>query len=127
MADRDTGERREISGVRDRWGNASLRHDIPHTQLAWGAYVQYTHYARNYYLTEVFRSLDLPWIAGFYLEHKDVFGLKVRFTVDNVFNGRHLLDRTVYGGFRDRNPILFIEKHDQLVGPLFRLSVKGTF
>ena len=56
-----------------------------------------------------------------------MLGLTVRFTVDNVFNGRHLLNRTVYGGFRDRTPILFIEKHDQLVGPLFRLSVKGTF
>jgi hypothetical protein len=33
----------------------------------------------------------------------------------------------VYSGFRDRAPISFIEKHDQLVGPLFEISVKGTF
>jgi outer membrane receptor for ferrienterochelin and colicins len=122
-----TGDKREISGVRDRWGSAQIRHDIPHTPFAWSAYLQYNHYARNYYLTEVFRSLDLPWIAGFYVEDKDVWGLKIRFSVDNVFNGRHLLGRTVYDGFRDRAPILFIEKHNQLVGPLFRLSVKGTF
>lgn len=122
-----TGDKREISGVRDRWMSAQVRHDIPRTQLAWSAYVQYNHFARNYFLTEVFRSLDLPWLAGFYVEHKNVRGLTVRLSVDNVFNGRHLLDRNVYGGFRDRGPILFIEKHDQLVGPLFRLSVKGTF
>jgi hypothetical protein len=122
-----TGETREISGVRDRWMSAQVRHDIPHTRFAWSVYVQYNHYAKNYFLTEVFRSLDLPWIAGFYVEDKNVLGMTVRFSVDNVFNGRHLLDRTVYGGFRDRTPILFIEKHDQLVGPLFRLSVKGTF
>jgi hypothetical protein len=61
------------------------------------------------------------------VEHKNLFGLTVRATINNVFNGRHLLNRTVYTGFRDRNPVNFIEKHDQLVGPLFNLSVKGTF
>jgi hypothetical protein len=33
----------------------------------------------------------------------------------------------VYSGFRDRSPVLFFEKHDDLVGPLFDLSIKGTF
>jgi hypothetical protein len=122
-----TGDKRDISGVRDRWMSAQVRHDIPHTQLAWSAYVQFNHYAKNYFLTEIFRSLDLPWLAGGYVEDKNVLGMTVRFSVDNVFNGRHLLDRTVYDGFRDRAPILFIEKHDQLVGPLFRISVKGSF
>ena len=40
-------------------------------------------------LTEVFRSSDIPWIAGFYVEHKNVLGMTVRPTVDNVLNGRH--------------------------------------
>jgi hypothetical protein len=56
-----------------------------------------------------------------------VRGLTVRLSVDNALNGRHLVDRTVYSGFRDRAPILFMEKHDELVGPLFRLSVRGSF
>ena len=122
-----TGQKRPISGVQDAWGNVQIRHDIANTPLAWSAYVQYRHYAKNYFLTEVYRSLDLPWIAGFYIEHKNVLGLTVRFTVDNVFNGRHYLHRTVYSGFRDRGPINFVEKHDQLVGPIFDLSIKGTF
>jgi hypothetical protein len=104
-----------------------VRHDIPGTQIAWSAYVQYRHYSRYFYLTEVFSSQDLPWIAGFYVENKDVFGTTVRLSVDNVFNGRHLLDRTVWEGFRDRTPIAFVEKHNQLVGPIFTLSVKGNF
>ena len=28
---------------------------------------------------------------------------------------------------RDRAPIAFYEKHDDLVGPLFNFSIKGTF
>jgi hypothetical protein len=122
-----TGQKRAITGVQDRWFNAQVRHDIPGTQLAWSAYGQYRHYSRYFYLTEVYSSQDLPWIFGFYVEDKNVLGTTVRFTVDNVFNGRHLLDRTVWDGFRDRAPIAFIEKHDQLVGPIFSLSVKGNF
>ena len=48
-----------------------------------------------------------PWIAGFYVEDKNVMGMTVRFTVDNIFNGRHLSTATVYTGFRDRAPIAF--------------------
>lgn len=122
-----TGEKRPITGIQDRWMVAQVRHDIPGTQLAWSGYVQYQHYTKSFYLTEVYSSQDLPWIAGFYVEDKNVFGTTVRFTVDNVFDGRHLLDRTVWEGFRDRTPIAFIEKHNQLVGPIFTLSVKGNF
>jgi outer membrane receptor for ferrienterochelin and colicins len=122
-----TGKSRPISGNWNRWLALNLRHDIARTNIAWGASVNYNHYARNYYLTEVYRNLDLPWIAGFYVEDKDVMGMTVRASVDNIFNGRHLEDRTVYSGFRDRAPIAFIEKHNELVGPIFTLSIKGTF
>jgi outer membrane receptor for ferrienterochelin and colicins len=107
--------------------SAQVRHDIAGTQLAWSAYVQYQHYTNYFYLTEVYSSQDLPWIAGFYVEDKNVLGTTVRFTVDNVFDGRHLVDRTVWEGFRDRTPVAFFEKRNQLVGPIFTLSVKGNF
>jgi hypothetical protein len=122
-----TGEKRPISGVEDRWGNLSLRHDIPKTKLAWGAYVQYRHYAYNYYLTEVDRTLDIPWMVGFSVEDKNVLGMTARVSVDNVFNGRHLERRVVYTGWRDRAPTDFIEIHNELVGPIFSLSLKGSF
>jgi hypothetical protein len=122
-----TGEKRPISGVRDRWFSAQVRHDIPGTQLAWSAYAEHNHYEKFFFLTEVFRELDLPWIAGGYIEHKDVFGLKVRFQVDNVLNGKHLFYRRVFEGYRDRTPLSFYQRQNQLIGPLFRVSVKGTF
>jgi outer membrane receptor for ferrienterochelin and colicins len=122
-----TGEKRPISNIQDRWGTAQIRHDIPGTQIAWSAYIQHSHYTKNYFLTEVFRTLDIPWMVGFYLEHKNVFGTTVRLSVDNIFNGRHLVDRVVYLGYRDRTDIDFFEKRNQLVGPLFSVSVKGNF
>jgi len=125
-----TGKFRPISGNYDRWGNAELRHDVPGTPFAWGVNVQYNHYAKNYYLTEIIRTLDIPLAFGAFVEHKNVMGLTVRASVFNVFDGvggHHTVDRVVYSGFRDRAPIAFFEKHDDLVGPLFNFSVKGTF
>ena len=125
-----TGENRPISGNYDRWGSAELRHDVPATPFAWGVNVQYNHYARNYYLTEIIRTLDIPLAYGAFVEHKNLRGLTVRASVFNIFGGRHGLhtvDRVVYSGFRDRSPIAFYEKHDDLVGPIFNFSVKGSF
>jgi hypothetical protein len=125
-----TGVKRPISGNYDRWGRAELRHDVPHTPFAWGANVQYNHFAKNYFLTEIIRTLDIPLAFGAFVEHKNLMGLTVRASVFNIFGGRHGLhteDRVVYSGFRDRAPIAFFEKHDDLVGPLFDFSIKGTF
>ncbi len=122
-----TREKRPISGVQDSWFNAQVRHDIPGTPLAWSAYAQYQHYEKNFYLTEIYRSLDLPWISGFYVEHKNVLGMKLRVSVDNILNGRHLFYRTVYKGYRDRTPVAFYQRQNQLIGPLFSISLKGTF
>src|SRR5438270_2467031 len=125
-----TGAHRPISGNYDRWGNAELRHDVPGTPFAWGVDAQYNHFAKNYFLTEIIRTLDIPLAFGAFVEHKNVMGLTVRASVFNIFGGRHGLhtvDRVVYSGFRDRAPIAFFEKHGDLVGPLFNFSVKGTF
>ena len=122
-----TAEKRPISGFQDAWFSAQVRHDIPGTPLAWSAYAQYQHYGKNFYLTEVYHSLDLPWISGFYVEHKNLLGMKLRVSVDNILNGRHLFYRHVYEGYRDRTPLAFYQRQNQLVGPLFSISLKGTF
>jgi hypothetical protein len=69
----------------------------------------------------------LPWISGFYVEHKNVLGMKLRVSVDNILNGRHLFYRHVYQGYRDRTPLAFYQRQNQLIGPLFSISLKGTF
>ena len=127
VADPLTGEKRAISGVRSKWASAQLRHDIPGTPWAWSAYAQYNYYEPYFYLTEIYHSLDLPYFVGVYAEHKDVFGLTVRVSVDNIIESKHRVWRTVHTGFRDRTPVSFFQKQNQLVGPIFSLSVKGSF
>lgn len=122
-----TGEKRPISSIRSKWANAQIRHDIPGTHWAWSAYAQYNYYTRQFYLTEVSRNLDLPFFVGAYIEHKNVFGATVRLSADNLIESKHKVWRTVYEGYRDRTPVSFFQKQNQLVGPIFSLSIKGTF
>ena len=122
-----TGDKRPISGTRDRWAFAELRHDVPGTDYAWGVTASHDHFSKNYFLTEVFRSWEGPWWVGVYAEHKDIFGLTVRASAGNLLNARHLLDRTVYLGRRTETPIDFIQRNDQLIGPIFSFSVRGSF
>ena len=122
-----TGDKRQISGTRDRWAYFELRHDIPGTDIAWGASASHDHFGKYYYLTEVFRSWEGPWWVGGYVEHKDIMGLTVRAQIGNVLNARHRRYRVVYGGFRNESDVDFIQDHNQLIGPVFNFLVKGTF
>ena len=60
------------------------------------------------------------------VEHKDVFGLTVRAQAGNLLNARHRFERTVYDGRRLRDPVLYHQSNDQLIGPIFSFLVKGT-
>jgi len=51
----------------------------------------------------------------------------VRATVGNVLNGRHRWTRFVYEDWRDTSPVSFIQKNNQLIGPIFAFRVTGTF
>jgi len=122
-----TGEKRAISGTRDRWAEISLRHDIPGSKIAWGANASHDHVARSFFLTEINRGWEGPVFASLFVEHKDLFGLTVRATAGNLLNARHRFDRIVFDGRRERDPIAFIQKNNQLIGPIFSLSVRGNF
>ena len=122
-----TGDWRPISGIQNKWADFNLRHDIPHTQIAWGGEVSYSDYTKNYFLTEVSHSWEGPWFVSAYIEDKNVFGLTVRATVGNIFNARHRWTRTVYQDWRDNSPVAFYQDNNQLIGPIFSFSIKGTF
>ena len=122
-----TGEKRPISGVKDRWVNLALRHDISGTPLAWGINGDYGRWAKYYLPSEVYHSWEGPWWVGVFVEHKNVAGLTVRADVGNLMNARHRLDRWVYTGRRTTHPLSFRQHNNQLIGPIFELSVKGNF
>ncbi|MEO5492412.1 MAG: hypothetical protein ABIR08_00120 [Sphingomonas sp.] len=45
----------------------------------------------------------------------------------NLNNGHVRFYRTVYAGRRNVTPVSFFERQHQRVGPIFTLTVKGSF
>ncbi|MXO59336.1 TonB-dependent receptor [Altererythrobacter salegens] len=127
VADPLSGMHRPISNELKRYVNASYRHDIPSSDWAYGFGAEHYRMQKGYYLTEISEGWEGPLFDYWFIENKDVFGLTVNFTVVNLTNARHRRERTVYDGRRLSDPVLFNQLHDQLIGPIFRLTVKGTF
>ncbi len=121
-----TGESRPISNNLMRLAELTLRHDVPGTDWAWGSGLSYVYSALDYRLTEVGRLWEGPvWVYG-YIENKDVFGLTVRATVNNILGADSMWDRTVYVG-RRTGPVDFVEQRDRVIGPIFSFQIRGRF
>jgi outer membrane receptor for ferrienterochelin and colicins len=122
-----TGETRPISNTLKHQLELDLRHDIPGTDIAWGASLYTDWFSKSYRLTEVGRQWEGPYWFDVFVEHKDVFGLTVRGGINNILNARSRWERDVYTGFRDSNPLAFLERRNRLIGPIFTFSVRGNF
>jgi hypothetical protein len=121
-----TGLPRPISATLDSWAELTFRHDVPHTQFAWGLGLSYEHLGLAYYLDEVNQDWEGPYTFAF-VQLKDVKGLKVNLQVFNLNNGHVRSIRDVYSGRRNAAPISFYERQHQKVGPIFALSISGSF
>ena len=122
-----TGETRPISDTLKHQVELTLRHDIPGSDWAWGGNLYHDWFSKSYRLTEVGRQWEGPYWLMAFVEHKDVMGLTVRGAVHNILNARSRWERDVYDGFRDTNPLLFQERRNRLIGPVFSFSVRGNF
>ena len=127
LRDPFTGEIRQWRGFVTRQAFATLRHDVPDTDWAWGADASHNYVLPRYRRNEVDRAWEGPWFAGVFVEHKDVMGLTVRAEVNNVLGARSRRERTVYTGLRGASPIAFVESRDRSIGPIFQVSVRGNF
>lgn len=122
-----TGEVRSWSGFTDRLIELGLRHDIPRSDWAYGSDVEYNRVQPSFRSTNVDLLYEGPVFASLFVENKDVRGLTVRATIGNILNARSRRERTFYQGLRSATPILSSEYRDRLIGPIFTVSVRGTF
>lgn len=127
LTDPLTGQRRQLANLVTRLVEVDLRHDIPGSDWAWGSGFEYAERQPYYRINEFGRQSEGPVFDFHFIEHKDVLGATVRFSVINLANARRRIYREVYDGRRDTGTIAFIEERSQLIGPIFRLSVKGNF
>jgi hypothetical protein len=123
-----TGLRRPFNERMTRQLEVTLRHDIPNTQWAWGVTGFQYRQSAGFRLDQRFQFLDTPGSLGAFVEHKNVFGLTVRATVDNLLDTNESFSRTFFDGRRNatNSNILFREDRDRFYGPVFSLSISGT-
>ncbi|MCA1748746.1 MAG: TonB-dependent receptor domain-containing protein, partial [Parasphingopyxis sp.] len=121
-----TGESRPISENTESYIEAELRHDIPGTDWAYGFEFERYRQSPGFRLNEFSRFVTQPAFVGAYVEHKDVFGLRVRGSVFNLIDAHDDFYREAYVGRRD-GPIAFIEDRSRRIGPIFTISINGSF
>ena len=120
-----TGAHRPISENLTREVNLQFRHDIPRSNWAWGASFYQYRQAQGFRLDQLSQYLDTPGSLGAYVEHKNVLGLTVRASVDNLLGTNESFSRTFLAGNRP-SPVLFTEARDRFYGPIFTLTISGT-
>jgi len=125
LTDPLTHRRRPINENMTSQIDIVFRHDIPHTQIAYGAEFFRFRQSPLLRLDERWHFVDHPGSLGAYVEHKDVFGLTVRASVDNLLGTNESFGRTFYDGLRT-NGVRFTENRDRFYGPIFTLTISGT-
>jgi hypothetical protein len=121
-----TGQKRPVSNDMRYSASFNLRWDIPGTDWATGGTWDYFEQYYNYRLTELGRQWDGPVWASIFLEHKNIYGLVGRVTVNNLFDTDSTWNRTVHAG-RRTDPISFIEYRNRPIGHIFSFSISGKF
>ena len=117
---------RPISNRGKFYWNLDFRHDIPGTPWAWGLFAENngdTGFYRLDYYSRDFRTG--PFTLAF-IEHKNVFGLKVRATVMNPTGQREGSNELYYLSRRD-GPLDFSRSAEFQYGTFYAVRVSGTF
>ena len=121
-----TGLKRPISDTLNFTASFNLRWDIPDTDWAVSGNWEYYEQNYGYRLSEVGRQWEGPVWASIFVEHKNIFGLVGRVSINNLFDADSTWNRTVYAG-RRTGPISFIEYRNRPIGHIFSFSISGTF
>lgn len=118
---------RQISRDLKTFWHARMRHDIPDTQWAYGAGVrEFSDYKGFRLFTTDDPTLDRPITYGF-IEHKDVFGMKVKAELTNLLDSSEDFTREVFTDRRDRGVLDFTEFQARKFGPILNVEFSGTF
>jgi hypothetical protein len=125
LTDPVTQVRRAFNETMTRQVDIVFRHDIPHTPLAYGAEFFQFRQSPGFRLDQRFHFVDTPGELGVFVEHKNVMGLTVRASVDNLLGTNESFGRSFYTAIRP-SPIDFTENRDRFYGPIFSLTISGT-
>lgn len=118
---------RQISRDLKTFWHARMRHDIPNTEWAYGAGVrEYADYKGFRLFTTDDPTLERP-ITYAFVEHKDVFGMRVKAELINLLDSSEDFTREFFTDRRDRGVLDFTEFRARKFGPILNVEFSGTF
>lgn len=126
VTDPITGLRRRISNDGYRSWLVELRHDIPRSDIAWGAEIFNDYPTPIFRLNQTFHSHLTKPVTQIYVEHKDLLGLTVRAGLRNLLNTSDDISRTAYVNRRD-GPVAFTEQQIRHIHLIGTLTIRGSF
>lgn len=121
-----TGERIPVSENLKYDIDVNFRHDIPGSDWAYGGGYYKFGQERGFRLNQVSQFTFDNGDAWIFVEHKDIFGLKVSATVGNLLGVGEDFSRTVFVNHRT-GPVAFTESRKRSFGQVFRFNISGTF
>lgn len=121
-----TGEKRRISGQRPEDINFDYRHDLPQYNLTFGL-GWYQGWRENYYQGTSVEKLALRDFYTSFVEWKPNPGFTLRAELNNLDPYSFNIQRRVYTGPRDTDPLDFIETERRNSQVLGLISARWTF
>jgi hypothetical protein len=125
MRDPLLGTNRQWNGNRAYW-NVDFRQDIPDTKWAWGLFSELQSTNDSYRLDYEEHFGSTRPFGLVFLEHKDLWGLKVRFAVGNVWNSKDQTRSVSYVERRD-GPVDYTRSNTITWHPFYQFTFSGTF
>jgi hypothetical protein len=121
-----TGEKRRISGQRPDDVNLTFRQDLPEQNLTFG-FGWFKGWEENYYQVDNVENLTLKNFYHSFIEWKPDPGFTLRAELNNLDPFKFNIEREIYGGRRDQNPLVSIETERRNSQVLGMLSARWTF
>jgi len=118
--------RRLNEDKRTRW-DIEFRHDIPNTNWAYGGTLDQNVNAPSFRLDTISLETNTRPLATAFVEHKDIYGLKIRAGLRNLLDQTDNLVRQAFTTRRDLGQLEFTESRVRPFGVTFSLDVSGTF
>jgi outer membrane receptor for ferrienterochelin and colicins len=121
-----TGEKRPISDRGRSFWSVNFRHDIPDSNWAWGFAAEDDSVYGFYRLDYFGRNFQSGPLTSAFVEHKDIFGLKVRAGLSNL-TGQNRQYREIFWVGRRDGPVDFTRDGRFGAEMTYSLAISGTF